>query len=81
VFLPDFHFPSDRVAVEVTGGKWTVTSEDVQGGVVQKLRWWHAEGEQRVKISGQVRRMGAMVGREEEEGYLEQCQQTRCALM
>ena len=81
VFLPDFHFPSDRLAVDVTGGKWAITVDDVHGGVVQKLRWWHAEGEQTLKVQGVKRRQGARVGREEEEGYLEQCQQTRCSVM
>ncbi|KAH0543322.1 endo-1,4-beta-glucanase [Glutinoglossum americanum] len=81
IFLPDFHFPRGETAVDVSGGKWTISSGDVGGGVdMQKLRWWHGEGEQDIKITG-VKRRAAMAVGGEEDGYLDQCQQSTCALM
>jgi hypothetical protein len=78
VFLPEWHFPSTNTTVEVSGGKWSISSEED----VQRLRWWHMEGDQTITVKGVVRKQGAAVGGlEEEEGYLEQCQRTTCALM
>lgn len=82
VFLPDFHFPRDELDVEVTGGKWEIRVDDTDHGPVQRLKWWHAEGEQTMKVKGTTRRAaGAMVGREEEWGYLDQCRQAQCSVM
>lgn len=82
VFLPEFHFPREGSEVEVSGGKWTISvDDDVEGGLIQKLKWWHGLGEQRLTVKGVKRKQGTAVGREEEEGYLEQCQQSRCAIM
>ena len=54
-----------------------------QFGLLQKLRWWHGEGEQSLKVVGVKRRQGMRMGSEEEEaGYLEQCNQSyKCAVM
>jgi hypothetical protein len=84
VFLPEFHFPSGQTQVEVSGGKWTITADEdeANGGTrMQMLRWWHAEGEQTISVKGVVRKPGALVGTEEDEGYLAQCQRQNCGVM
>lgn len=81
IFLPEFHFPKDKCDVEVSGGKWTISTDDEDGGMIQKLRWWHMEGEQFIKVKGVQRRQNMRLGKEEEEGYLDQCQQTKCTVM
>ncbi|KAL9035626.1 MAG: hypothetical protein Q9214_006493 [Letrouitia sp. 1 TL-2023] len=83
IYLPEFHFPRARVSVEVSGGKWTLGVDDADGGLIQRLRWWHGEGRQQVTVQGVKRRQGMVLGKEEEEGggYLDQCQQTRCTIM
>ena len=95
VFLPDFHFPRDAAAVEVSGGKWEISADDAlddddggsgsqdpgtgtgtgTGALVQRLRWWHSDGPQTLRVTGLVRPRGALAGSPEEAGYLEQCQQ------
>jgi hypothetical protein len=83
IFLPEFHFPKDKCRVEVTGGKWSISTDDSDGGMIQKLRWWHGEGDHEMKVTGVQRRQNMALGKEEEEGYMDQCQQTssKCALM
>lgn len=81
IFLPEFHFPKDKCEIEVTAGKWTITTDDEDGGMIQKLRWWHAEGEHQIKVTGVQRRQNMALGKEEEEGYLDQCQQSKCSVM
>lgn len=82
IYLPEFHFPQKDTQVEVSGGKWTISTEDVGDANVQILRWWHAEGEQKLTIRGLKRKAGAHTS-EEEEGYIEQCQQQspKCVVM
>lgn len=80
IFLPDFHFPKDKCEVEVTSGKWSISTDDADGGMIQRLRWWHVEGEHSIKVIGVMRRQNIELGREE-EGYLDQCQQTKCSVM
>ena len=80
-YLPDFHFPSGQTSVEASGGKWTVSSEEQNGATVQLLRWWHAEGDQTMTVKGVVRKQGAGLGTEEDEGYLQQCQRQACSVM
>jgi hypothetical protein len=87
VFLPEFHFPSDMCVVEVSGGKWSIGNYDEDGGLAQKLKWWHNEGGQWLRVTG-VRNslQGAgPSGGEEELGYLSQCQQAiygpKCSVM
>ena len=79
IVLPEFHFPKDKCEVEVSSGKWAISTDDGEGGLVQKLKWWHVAGEQTMKVTG-LKRVQQM-GREDEEGYLDQCQQSKCALM
>jgi hypothetical protein len=80
-YLPEFHFPSGQTSVEVSGGKWTIVSEESNGALQQTLRWWHAEGDQTITVKGVVRKPGALVSKEEDEGYLAQCQKQSCAVM
>ena len=81
IFLPEFHFPRDNTAVEVSSGKWTISVDDMDGGLIQRLRWYHGSGQQNMKVKGVQRRQGMALGKEEEEGYLEQCRQKGCSLM
>jgi hypothetical protein len=81
VFLPAFHFPSNQTTVEATGGKWTISTEESNGASQQVLRWWHAEGDQSITVKGVVRKQGAALGTEEDEGYLQQCQKAACTMM
>jgi hypothetical protein len=81
VYLPEFHFPTGQTTVEVSGGKWTISSEENNGALQQMLRWWHAEGDQRISVKGMVRKPGTAMGTEEDEGYLAQCQKQSCAVM
>lgn len=75
IALPEFHFPKDKCEVEVTSGKWTISTDDQDGGLIQKLRWWHLEGEQSIKVTGVRRRQAALQGLDDDESYLEQCQE------
>ena len=81
IFLPEFHFPRDNSDVVVSGGKWTVSVDDADGGMAQRLRWWHGVGGQTITVKGVKRRQGLALGSDDDEGYLEQCQQTRCTVM
>ena len=81
IFLPEFHFPRDQTAVEVSSGKWSISIDDMDGGLIQRLRWIHGAGKQSIKVKGVQRRQGMALGKAEEEGYLEQCKQTRCCIM
>ena len=81
IFLPAFHFPRDKVQVEVSGGKWTISVDGKEGGGIQMLRWWHGDGDNTMTVRGVKRREGITSGNEEDDGYLEQCQQSRCNVM
>ncbi|CAG8954883.1 hypothetical protein HYFRA_00008570 [Hymenoscyphus fraxineus] len=84
IFLPEFHFPKDQSEIEVSSGKWAISTDDADGGMIQRLRWWHGEGEHSIKVKGVQRRQNMALGKEEEEGYLDQCQQTtsgKCSVM
>lgn len=81
IYLPEFHFPVDQTSVEVSGGKWTISSEETNGALQQLLRWWHAEGEQTMTVKGVVRKQGGALSTEEDEGYLQQCQRQACVVM
>lgn len=74
IFLPDFHFPKDDCTVEVSSGKWEISSDDEETVLLQRLRWWHGDGEQSITITGVVTKLngdGAPGG--EGEGYYEAC--------
>ncbi|KAG6104885.1 hypothetical protein E4U14_005418 [Claviceps sp. LM454 group G7] len=75
VFVPEFHFPQDQCEVTVSAGKWELSSDDSEGPILQRLKWWHPEGEQSLTIQGIVRKHNIAEGSAEESGYLEQCQQ------
>lgn len=87
IFLPDYHFPRDQVNVEVSGGKWEISTDDEERAWIQKLRWWHGEGKHELKVTGLVRPHNTLAGSAEEAGYLEQCQASygfdvgKCTLM
>ena len=81
IALPEFHFPKGRCEVEVTSGKWTIRADDTNGGLIQRLRWWHLEGEQTIKITGVQRRQATMLGLDDDESYLEQCRENKCVVM
>ncbi|CAK1359332.1 putative glycosyl hydrolase [Cercospora beticola] len=78
IFLPEFHFPQgspSRTTVETSGGKWEIrTIEDVEGARQQVLRWWHGEGEQKLKVTGVKRARGKIEGVRDdapEDSYLQ----------
>lgn len=81
IFLPEFHFPAGETTVEVSGGKWTINTEESSGTSQQILRWWHADGDQNLVVKGVIRKQGGALGVEEDEGYLQQCQRQACAVM
>ncbi|ORY09736.1 glycoside hydrolase superfamily [Clohesyomyces aquaticus] len=81
VYLPDFHFPPGQTSVELSGGKWTISTDEKQGALLQVLRWWHAEGDQAISVQGVKRKPGTALGVEEDEGYLQQCQRAACTVM
>jgi len=81
VFLPECHFPCDNTKIEVSSGKWTISVDNTDGGLIQKLRWLHGAGKQNMTVKGVLRKQGMALGKEEEEGYYEQCRQSRCDLM
>lgn len=75
VFLPEFHFQKDQCDVTVSAGKWELSSDDSEGPMLQRLKWWHPEGDHTLNIQGVVRKHNIPEGSTEEAGYLEQCQQ------
>lgn len=82
IFLPEFHFPEGDTVVAVSGGKWEISFEDIQSVKLQRLRWWHGEGEQNVKIEGAKRQAGEFANLSgEDESYLDQCQRGQCVIM
>jgi len=82
IFLPIYHFPREKTNIEVTGGKWTITTEIVVEEPVQILKWWHAGGDQKISIKGHKRKRGAVVEQEEfDESYLEQYKRMICTMM
>lgn len=66
IFLPDFHFPKEKCEVQVSGGKWQIGNFDEDGGLIQKIKWWHGEGEQWIKVGGVKSKLSE--GLEQEEG-------------
>ncbi|ORY58779.1 putative glycosyl hydrolase [Pseudomassariella vexata] len=87
VFLPEYHFPKEQCTVEVSGGKWELSTDDDERAWIQKIRWWHGDGKQTLKVTGQVRPHNTLAGSADEAGYLEQCQSGygldvgKCAVM
>ncbi|KAI9800228.1 MAG: hypothetical protein M1825_004212 [Sarcosagium campestre] len=82
IFLPEFHFPEAQTTVEVSGGKWSISIDEEGAGTIRKLRWWHGEGAQSLKIQGAMRRPGIAIGKEEEEeSFVGKCRQSACIIM
>ena len=82
VFLPDYHYPKDTCTVEVSSGKWEISSDDEEVALVQRLLWWHGDGKQTLKVTGTVR-SHSMADPGAEDGYYDQCNQgaSNCSLM
>jgi hypothetical protein len=81
VFLPEYHFPKDACSVEVSSGKWEISSDEDETVLLQRLRWWHDDGTQTLKVSGVLRKHNAGEGPED---FYEQCNQdawSNCSLM
>lgn len=76
VFLPEYHFPKDKCDVQVTAGKWSISTDDSDGGLIQKLRWWHPKGKMKLTVKGVIQKQA---GVEEEDGYYDQL--SKCTLM
>ncbi|KAF3067359.1 hypothetical protein GL218_08556 [Daldinia childiae] len=76
VFLPEYHFPKEQCTVVVSSGKWEISTDDDEQSWIQKLRWWHSDGKQSLKVTGLIRPHNTLTGTAEEAGYLEQCQQS-----
>lgn len=82
IYLPEFHFPEDQSVVSVSSGEYKIEFEEVNSVKVQRLRWWHSEGEQDIKVKGVKRKLGELYnGTAEDVGYIEQCQQGGCVVM
>lgn len=85
IFLPEFHFPVSQTTVSVSGGKWVIQTDEERSSRVQRLRWWHGEGDQEIKIQGVKRKasdvLNGMGSSAIEESYLEQCQKATCNIM
>lgn len=70
------------MVIAVSGGKWEVSQQDIQGIKLQRLRWWHAEGEQDIKVEGVKRKPGTFAEASEDDvTYFEQCQRGQCLMM
>ncbi|KAJ5624146.1 hypothetical protein N7510_000455 [Penicillium lagena] len=82
IFLPDFHFPEPNTVVKVSGGKWEIDIQEIRTVKIQRLRWWHAEGDQSLKVEGVKRKPGGLEHPSGEDiSYLEQCQRGQCVMM
>ncbi|MCJ1270081.1 hypothetical protein MMC22_009975 [Lobaria immixta] len=81
VSLPEFHFPRDDIVVKVSSGKWAIGMDDSDGGLIQKLRWWHGPGKQDLSVKGVRVRQGVVRKGDEEDGYFAPCQDQSCCLM
>ncbi|KAI1959373.1 endo-1,4-beta-glucanase [Ophidiomyces ophidiicola] len=81
IYLPEFHYPSMHINVTLSSGQWDIDKEETGSGFVQYLRWWHAEGEQKIEIQGAKRKPGENLEFLEDEEYLKQCRRAACVLM
>lgn len=81
IYLPEFHFPDGQSEVSVSSGEWTIDFVEAGTARVQQLRWWHAGGQQDIKVEGVKRKPGQSTSVSEDVSYLEQCQQRGCTVM
>ncbi|KAI1812509.1 glycoside hydrolase family 5 protein [Poronia punctata] len=75
VFLPDYHFPKEQCTVAVSSGKWEISTDDEEHAWIQKIRWWHGDGKQSLKVTGVVRSHNTHAT-SDDAGYVEQCEQS-----
>ena len=73
--MPYLHFPRDATTAEVSDGKWDIKGETFEGVDIQILRWWHAEGEQKLRVRG-VAASGL-----EADSYFNTCRENGCLVM
>ncbi|GLA71492.1 hypothetical protein AtubIFM55763_001932 [Aspergillus tubingensis] len=82
IYLPEFHFPDTQTVVSVSSGEWSIDYTEINSIKVQRLRWWHMEGEQDIKIQGVKRKPGDLSSVSADDlSYLEQCQKGGCTVM
>lgn len=82
IYLPEFHFPESKVVVAVSGGRWKIDYQEIQSIKVPRLQWWHAEGDQSIKIEGVKRKPGQVDDSSSEDAtYLERCEKGDCRVM
>ncbi|KIW50520.1 hypothetical protein PV05_09324 [Exophiala xenobiotica] len=84
IFLPEFHCPSGKTTVEVSGGRWRIDVLDVDGESMQIMKWWHGVGEQSMTVKGVKRKPGAWEEEADAEaGYLDSMRSTveNCSVM
>ena len=82
IYLPDFHFPEIQSVVSVSSGEWTIDHAEIDSVNIQRLRWWHPEGKQDIKVQGVKRKPGDLAKVSGEDiTYLEQCQRGACTVM
>ncbi|KAF3931729.1 hypothetical protein ABW19_dt0207644 [Dactylella cylindrospora] len=71
VYVPLYHFPRDRLNVEISDGRWIYEDE------TQVLKWWHKGGPQTLKITG-VKRFGQTF---EDDTYFDMVKNVGCRIM
>lgn len=81
IYLPECHFPKSQVTVYVTDGRWSIDTDQERSSTVQRLRWWHGQGQQDIKVQGVKNKAFELLGIAEDESYLEQCQKSSCSVM
>lgn len=81
VFLPDYHFPADSTAVEVSAGRWTMDREEKGGVSIPVLRWWPPIGEQKLRVKGSLSRLGMIMAGDGDGSFIERCQERVCVIM
>lgn len=71
VYLPEYHFPANRLTIEVTSGTWKLMTGEGDETPKNMLKWLHKEGEQKMTVKGVKRKTGVMSQDQEEEdsGY------------
>jgi hypothetical protein len=85
IYLPEYHFPTDRVQIEVTSGSWKLMTGEGDDTPKNLLRWLHGEGEQKITVKGVKRKTGVILDDQDEEdsGYFASMRQLaqNCVLM
>ncbi|KAJ6260380.1 hypothetical protein Dda_4606 [Drechslerella dactyloides] len=72
IFVPLYHFPRDKLEVQISDGRWAYDEE------MQVLRWWHKGGEkQTIKVFG-VKRFAQSF---EDDTYFDMVRNVGCQVM